>query len=157
MIIQALFAFIGAALSGSIGFFVLWAAPRSFIHRVFAGGMGAWGLMSFCAGMRAQASVPLEGKLWAWCHWFVAAFVPGSWLLFSLSFARTNYREHLDRWRWCLRGLFTVLPALVICFPQSLALDIQEHEWPAVRSLSLGWAGYAFCTASYNVPRKLDR
>lgn len=59
------------------------------------------------ASLRA---VSLEQML-AWQHWSVAAltFIPGVWLLFSLSFARGNARQFVSKWLPLL-ALFAIAP-----------------------------------------------
>ncbi|MHB1309209.1 MAG: XrtA/PEP-CTERM system histidine kinase PrsK [Limisphaerales bacterium] len=92
--------------------------------------------LSFAAGMAVLAgecllAVAIDRATTAdavtrWHLWrqIVGAFLPGPWLIFSLTFSRGNYREFLQRWRWSL-GLAGVVPLLL-----ALALlDLINHPF----------------------------
>ncbi len=53
-----------------------------------------------------------------WQNWRLAAmsFLPGIWLIFSLTYARGNYSEFLKRWRWALIAAFLFPIGLVVLF-----------------------------------------
>lgn len=144
MTLPMLLALTAATLCGGLALFVLWEAPRAFVHRMFAIGMGALAVMQVCSGMGTQAVLPAEVMRWEWLRLVAAAFVPGSWLLFSLSFARSNYRELLARWRWCVLATFVLPLALVTLCRQALFTDVFPVEATAVWLIPLGWSGYGF-------------
>ncbi|PYJ08040.1 MAG: PEP-CTERM system histidine kinase PrsK, partial [Verrucomicrobia bacterium] len=48
------------------------------------------------------------------------AFLPGIWLVFSLTYARGNDREFLAKWRWVVTGAFALPVALVALFGRHL-------------------------------------
>ena len=50
------------------------------------------------------------------------SFLPGTWLIFSLSFARGNYREFLTRWRVLLAAAFVGPVGLAVFFSRRLIL-----------------------------------
>ena len=102
MTFQALLAFSDAVLCGGLAVVVFWRAPQAFVHRTFAAGMGTLAWKNVCTGIGAQAALPLQVMHWERLRMVAAALLPGIWLLFSLSFARSNYQDHLKRWRWCL-------------------------------------------------------
>ena len=92
MAFEALLAFTGAMLCGGLAIFVLLANPRLFVHRVFASGMVPWS----GPDMRwygAQAVLPADIVRWEYLRLLSAAFIPGTWLLFSVHFARANSRD----------------------------------------------------------------
>ena len=75
----------------------------------------------------------------------MAALVPGTWILFSLCYARANYRGILARWKWSLTGFFLVPALLAILFRDSFFAagplsDRSTWEW----FLPLGAPGYVF-------------
>jgi hypothetical protein len=96
----ALLSFAGALLCGGLAAFVFSRDTRVFAHRAFAVGMIALGLEAVFLGLSAQAAVPDEVIRWQRLRLVATAFLPGTWLLFSLSFARANYQESVRRWRW---------------------------------------------------------
>jgi putative PEP-CTERM system histidine kinase len=68
----------------------------------------------------------------------------GAWLVFSLTFARANYREFLGQWKWVILASFA-LPLL----PVALSWDQVYVGAPIFGETSMllfvrvGWAGYA--------------
>src|SRR5262245_14087867 len=73
MAFEALLAFTGATLCGGLAIFVLLANSRLFIHRVFASGMSALGMVQICAGMGAQAVLPADIVCWEYLRLLSAA------------------------------------------------------------------------------------
>lgn len=145
MTFNAILSFAGAVLSGGLAAFVFFRDSRSFVHRAFAAGMTALALMELFTGMGARA--PLLGEMLRWERYslIASALLPGSWFLFSLSFARSNYRELLQKWKW--------LSAASFVFPLVLAAFFRDHLFaelldpgnsPSLSSIRLGWAGYLF-------------
>ena len=70
------------------------------------------------------------------------ACLPGSWLLFSLSFGRSNYRELIVRWKYALIVAFVGPIALVIGGRQAVFVDPLYVPTATSRILPLAWAGY---------------
>jgi putative PEP-CTERM system histidine kinase len=139
---SALLAFTGALLSGVAAALVYWGDTRAFVHRTFVLGMSALALMEAFAGMSAQAVSPAEILRWERLGLVTAAFVPGCWLLFSLSFARSNYKELVAGWRWFALAAFALPLVLVTVFHAALFVGMPRMEAPTVWVLPLGWAGY---------------
>ena len=109
MAFAALLTFAGAVLYGGLAIFGVWANPRLFAHRVFASGMSILALVQLCTGMGAQAVLPADIVRWEYFRLLCTAFLPGTWLLFSVHFARANARDMLAHWRWVILASF-VLP-----------------------------------------------
>ena len=120
MAFEALLAFTGAVLGGGLAIFVLLANPRLFVHRVFASGMSALVLVQICAGMGAQAVLPADIVRWEYLRLLSAAFIPGTWLLFSVHFARANSRDITAQWRWVILASFVLPLVLVIACQHAL-------------------------------------
>jgi putative PEP-CTERM system histidine kinase len=144
MTFNALLAFTAALLCGGLAAFVFWVDTRACVHRTFAVGMCALALMEAFTGMGAQAILSTEVVWWERLSLTAAAFVPGTWLLFSLSFARSNYKELIAAWRGFVLAAFALPLTLVIFFQPALFADVPRLEVPSVWSIPLGWAGYAF-------------
>lgn len=145
MTFNAIFSFAGAVLSGGLAAFVFFKDSRSFVHRAFAAGMTALALTEFFAGMAGQA--PLLGEMLRWERYSLSAsaLLPGSWLLFALSFARSNYRELLQKWKWLAASSFVIPLVLVTFFHNSLFAEVLgPGDTPPLSSIRLGWAGYLF-------------
>jgi hypothetical protein len=148
MTVQSLLAFSSAAMSGGLALFGLWAAPRAFVHRVFAAGMSIVAALQICAGMSAQALLPADVRYWEQLRFWAAALMPGTWLLFSLSYARANYADHIRCWRWGLGAAFALPLGLVIGFPRGLLRADVVGGMPGGWTISLAWSGYVFYAMS---------
>ena len=54
------------------------------------------------------------------------SLLPGTWLVFSLTFARGNYAEFLRRWRPLLAATFLMPVGLVLFFSEDLVLSADQ-------------------------------
>lgn len=132
MSLGTLISYGAAAGSFGIACFVLFRAPRVFLHRVFAVGMVAFALEALLTGLSLQAQLPETLIRWQRARLIVGALLPPLWLLFSLSFAQKNEREALKRMRWLL--------ALSFAVPLILSLGLNRHLiQAAVLDESLKW------------------
>ena len=136
--------FVAALLCSGLAAFVYLRNTRSFTHRAFAVGMIALALEEALAGLGIGAILPEAVVRWQRLRLVVTAALPGSWLLFSLSFARANYRETVAKWRWVILAAFVVPFALAVVFGDTLFLDGPFVDASADWVLRLGWSGYAF-------------
>jgi putative PEP-CTERM system histidine kinase len=148
MAFEALLAFIGAVLCGGLAVFVLLANPRLFVHRIFASGMSALALVQICAGMGAQAVLPAHIVHWEYLRLLSAAFIPGTWLLFSVIFARANSRDILAQWRRSILVSFALPLVLVIACQRALFTAPLRFDAAFGWVLPLGWSGYGFSLGS---------
>jgi len=117
---------------------------HSFVHRIFAGGMLALACEALFAGFSIEASTYTEVVHWQRQRLLAAAIIPGTWLLFSLSFARIDYPSFIAKWRWIVIATFVGPCTLATFYRQSLFVDVPILD-PASRwVLGLSWAGYGF-------------
>jgi putative PEP-CTERM system histidine kinase len=144
MVFEALLAFTGAVLGGGLAIFVVWANPRLFVHRVFASGMTALALAQICAGMGAQAVLPADIVRWEYFRLLSAAFMPGTWLLFSVHFARANCRETTVPWRGIILAAYVPPLVLVLACQHALFTPRFSFDPTFGWALQLGWSGYGF-------------
>ena len=83
-------AYAAAVVTAGIAAVVLYRDPRSFVHRIFAIGMGFFAIEAALVGLSFQ-SPSLEAFMGRQqIRLIVASFLPVLWLFFSLSFARSN-------------------------------------------------------------------
>jgi hypothetical protein len=148
MAFEALLAFAGAVLSGGLAIFALLANPRLFVHRIFASGMSALVLAQICAGMGAQAVLLADIVHWEYLRLLSAAFIPGTWLLFSVHFACANASAMTAQWRWVILVSFVLPVILVIACQHALFTAPIRIDAAFGWVLPLGWAGYGFSLCS---------
>ncbi len=144
MFFNSYISFAAAVLCGGMAVFVLFWGKRSLPRWAFAVGMSALALEQAAAGMSAQAVLPMELLHWERLRLFVAAFLPGSWLLFSLCFARGNYKEFVAKWKWVILGAFAFPLPLVTLFSDSFFKGTPGLDQSSGWTIALGWSGYVF-------------
>ena len=115
MDIAVLIAFISAIFSATLAFSVAWRG-RGTAHRSFAAGMFALAVESLFNGLAAGGRLPEEKIFWEQCRLVAMSFLPGTWLFFSLSYGRGNYRDFLHRWRFILSAAFLIPIGLSLSF-----------------------------------------
>lgn len=154
----AVIAFVGAFLSGALAFIVSWRG-RGAIRRSFAAGMFVLAIESLLNGLAFGASFVEEKLFWERCGLLAMSFLPGTWLFFSLSYGRGNYRDFLCRWRMVLASAFLIPVVLVVLFQGNLITSATQTDgqW----TLALGKAGIAlnlfFLAGSILVLMNLER
>jgi len=121
-------AFASAIFCGVLALIVAWNERRSLAHWAFVLGMVALAVEDVCFALTADAASPQE--MVAWQNWRLIAmsFLPGVWLIFSLTYARGNYSEFLKRWRWFLAAAFVLPIGLAIVFGDDLIVKVGQTE-----------------------------
>jgi putative PEP-CTERM system histidine kinase len=121
-------AFASAIFCGILALIVAWNERRSLAHWAFVLGMVALAVEDVCFALTADAASPQE--MVAWQNWRLIAmsFLPGVWLIFSLTYARGNYSEFLKRWRWFLAAAFGLPIGLAIVFGDDLIVKVGQTE-----------------------------
>ena len=145
MNIGLIISYVAAVVAAGLAGYVLARDLRSPVHRIFAAGMVLLAADALLTGIASGAPLASEYLFWQQVRTAVSALVPGTWLLFSLCFARANYRSTIARWKWTLAGFFVIPVALAVLFRDSFFAagplsDRATWEW----FLPLGTAGYAF-------------
>ncbi len=116
-------------------------------HRTLADWMFAAGMLVLAAEnvfIGLTDTTPEVGRVVYWETWriLVLSLLPGTWLLFSLSYARGNAVEFVARWKLPLAGAFLAPTAMAILFRAQLveanADTVSGLRWV----LRLGWAGF---------------
>jgi putative PEP-CTERM system histidine kinase len=140
MTVNSLLSFTSALLCGVLAVYVLLNDARSFVRRAFALAMAGLAIEQLFVGLSSRAFLPADLLYWQRMRIVAFAFVPGSWLLFSLSYARSGYAEFVARWKWIVVTAFT-LPVLIAIvsnaaiFPNVLRLHV-DSDWRVELSLA---------------------
>lgn len=87
----------------------------SFVQTVFAAGMFLVAVESALTGIVFYASELDSFLFWQRIRLIVSSFLPATWLLFSVSFARANYPEQISKWKWVI-GLALIAPLAMVTF-----------------------------------------
>jgi len=125
-------AFLSAMGAGVLALIAALRAGRSIAMWAFVGGMLTLAAERAFCGFASYAGAPERLNQWLQYSGIAAAFLPGFWLLFSLTYARENARECVTRWRGVLVIAFVLPVGLSVIFPQSLpALAYDNRPVPA--------------------------
>ena len=136
--------FVGAVLCGGLGVIALVQDARSFVTRIFASGMAVLALEAVFNAASVQAETYVDVVYWQQLRFLVAAFLPGIWLVFSLSFARGNYSDFLTAWRWGIAVAFLLPLCIVSVGLRAFFVDAPFFDETSRWSLGLGWGGHGF-------------
>ena len=140
----AIFSFAGAYFSILVGAFVLARDRNSFVHRIFALGMILLAVEATLRGIGYRAILPEDVLFWQRLRLIVWTFLPGTWLIFSLTYSRANYGEFLQRWKWVVSAAFAAPLILVTIFWDSFFVAAPILGPAANWTFRLGWSGWAF-------------
>ena len=143
MTLPVIIIFASAALSFLLAAAVLVRTPKSLVNWTFVSGLVLLAAEALCNGFSARASYSPTELSWARAQYLVMAFLPGTWLLFSLVYARGNARDFLRRWRFLLAAVFVLPILLVVLSWDSLLSQEQVFDGLAGTYTRLGWAGVA--------------
>jgi putative PEP-CTERM system histidine kinase len=100
-------------------------------------GLALIGFEEFCSGLAAEALLPDTVSYWESVAFCARAFLPGIWLVFSLTYGRGSYRQFLRKWRFILWGAFLLPVALVIFFRSQLVYSQVDPEGKWLLRLTL--------------------
>jgi len=114
------------------------------VHWIFGAGMIALAAEEVFNGLSFRAFWPAEVMKWQQFKLIPTALLLGIWLLFSMSYGRTNYKETLAKWRWVVLATFAIPLSLVTLFGDSLFKSYAALGAPSVSLIRLSWSGYLF-------------
>jgi putative PEP-CTERM system histidine kinase len=100
---------------------------------------------SFFRGLSLESLLVEEVVRWQRAGFFTASFLPGIWLVFTLSYGREeSYKDILKRQKWVILSFFAIPVILSTFFAKSFfeikPILTESFAWP----LQLGWSGYAY-------------
>lgn len=144
MTLNAYLHFAAVIVCVGVGWYGFLREPRSFVNRVFTFGMILLALESLLTGLSFLATLPENVIFWQSWRFRVAALLPGTWLVFTLSFPSENYKNVLTKWKWVVISVFFVpLVFVTILTPKFFAV-LPSSETIERWLLPLNWAGHAF-------------
>jgi len=100
----------------------------------FSVGMAIFALESLFAAIGNDTLVPERAAFWQTLSLATKSFLPGVWLLFSLTYSRASYRDFVARSRWFLVGAFSIPLLSLAAFYSPLIYPV-AYDPP-----SSGWA-----------------
>lgn len=144
MSVYLAFPYASALAALSVAVFAWFYTKRSLAYRILAMGMLFLALDQVFLGLSLQTLAPSRVLFWNWLDSLVEALIPGTWLLFSLTFARINHRQFVSRWKWVVGACYGIPLILVTCFTGAFDVGIATVDQFPHWVIGLGWAGYAY-------------
>ncbi len=144
MTFHLLLPFSGALLCSALAAAVLVRDRRSLVYQIFAIGMIALALEGIFSGLSTQDFLLAEALRWQRLRWTATASLPVVWLLFSLCFARTNYKELISKWKWVILAVLVIPLTLATFFWGHFYAVSPVPDEPFWGLHPLGWSGYLF-------------
>jgi putative PEP-CTERM system histidine kinase len=111
---------IAAGLALALAARVCLSERRSVETLAFALGLMALALDSVFGACSFAAPDAFAAQRWYRWRFLALAFVPGTWLAFSVIYARGNYDAFLRRGRWTILALLVGVPAMTWLFRQDV-------------------------------------
>jgi len=135
-------AFATAALTLTVVAVAIYRRRRSFVQSIFAAGMFLFAVEAILTGMVFSASTLDQFLFWQRWRLLTASLSPATWLLFSVSFARANYREQILKWKWViLFALLAPLAMTTVFYDRFIALVLSPLNTTTL-FIRVGWSGY---------------
>jgi len=134
-------AWAGSAFGGALALFVAVQSRRAFVPWLFVAGMLAFAVAKICLGLTLTAISAEEMVYWQNWKMVGESFLPGIWLLFSLSYARGNYREFVHKWRYLVLAMFVLPLGLAFGFRDRLVMLVGQEASGGTLMFRLGAAG----------------
>jgi len=129
-----------------LALFILSRSFKNLTNISFALGMSSLALMEFANSMALFSSSPADILFWVQLARVAECLLPGSWVLFSYTFARKDYREIISK-RKVIIAFFYVVPLLLLslCYTNGF-LTLPELEGPIsmFRIENIGYYFYLF-------------
>jgi len=143
MPIPVVFSYVSAYLSLILIVGVLLRDRHSFVHRIFAAGIFLFAVEELLRGLSFGAVLPSEAIYWQKRVIAVSALLPAVWIAFSLSYARANGKDLINRWKWALVAAAVLPVGFVMIFRRSIYAGAIYLESVDRWSLLLAWPGRA--------------
>lgn len=130
-----------AACGGALALLVIAQNRRGIVPWLFVAGLIVFAFENASTGLTLSATSSDEMIYWQKWKLLADAFLPGLWLLFSLIYARGNYRDYLQEWRALLVAMFIAPVALVLVFPEQLVIETGQAKQDGSWLFRLGTSG----------------
>lgn len=113
---------------------------RSFPNRCFIAGLTAVASAELFRGLALRAEGISDPASWLTFSTAVSALGPATFLLFSLSFARLEYRKYIARWKYVIGALFGI-PILALIVAPRVFSPLPSDDPLALRIIPLTISG----------------
>lgn len=144
MTVSQIFTAFAIAATLFVAAVVLCRDVRSFAHRSLALCLTLTALEAAAIGFAPTIGPPGKIIFWQWVRFLITSLIPGVWVVFSLSFARSNYREILWRQIWFVIAAFALPIAFAVAFRNQFFVLERVPSDAGTLLVRFGWSGYLF-------------
>lgn len=142
MELSAILAFFAAAVAFATAAGVAFHT-KSFAGRLFVVGMLVLAVESLCMGLSADSLTPEEFAHWQQLRMTVASFIPGAWVLFTLSYGRAKGAVAPARSKWLWGTALALAPVVTVAWREHLVSAVMQEAPGAPWVLVVGRSGFA--------------
>ncbi len=132
---------LGGASTGSVMLCLRWRAPPGFARMMLLCAMAALTVDTLCTGFSGLTHTTSEVMGWQRFGMLARAISLVSLTLFSLTYARVNYREFLHSWRWPMTITTAALLVLTVFGWNDLLTEAHLEDNHSSWRLDLGRSG----------------
>ncbi|MEN6319743.1 MAG: XrtA/PEP-CTERM system histidine kinase PrsK [Syntrophaceae bacterium] len=136
--------YIAAIVTAGIALVALYRDPHSFVHRLFAAALSFFALEAWLSGLVYQSPSTDTFFFWYRLQLIAASFLPALWLIFSVSFARTNYSEQILQWKWVLISALVLPIFMTTIFNNAFFVGQPVIKGASSLFIHIGWSGYVW-------------
>lgn len=124
----AILAFVSALCAAGLGGSAIFRARRSVAHWSFVLGMAALSAEALFVGLAALASSLDQEAQWESWRMVAMSFLPGTWVIFSFTYARSNYGEFFSKWQMPVLALSLTPVGLSILLRDELLTFVGQAQ-----------------------------
>ncbi|MEQ1851501.1 MAG: XrtA/PEP-CTERM system histidine kinase PrsK [Chthoniobacteraceae bacterium] len=125
---SSVLAFVSATVCGLVAIAAVLRKWRSAAAWSFCAGMAAFAFEAAADGLSLRAIDAGEVNRWQALASIARSLVPGTWMLFSLTYSRGNYVQFVLRWRLVLAAAFVLPIGIALGFHGSLSEAFRHKE-----------------------------
>lgn len=118
--------FASAFLCIILALIVICQRERSLVRWIFVAGMIEIAAENVFFAFTSEAALPEDVIYWQNWRLLAISFIPGTWLSFSLCYARGNYSKFLKQWRFVLAAAFLIPISLALLFSNKLIVSSEQ-------------------------------
>jgi putative PEP-CTERM system histidine kinase len=143
MILLLLLPYTSATCVAVLAILAVARRQRTIADWIFATGMALLAVENVLIGLTDGASTTESVIHWEMWRILILCLLPGTWLLFSLTYARGNAVEFLAKWKLSLLAAFLAPILIGAVFRNDLLVAVPDDMVGSRLIVRLGWSGFA--------------
>ena len=141
MSLISILAYASSLYAFGLAIFVLVREAKSVANLAYVAGMALLGMEAACHGRFLSVPEAAVAAQWEYLSLWLLALLPGVWTIFSLSYARGDYRRLVARWWWVIVASFALPLFFAVGFLEPVIKLLPEAGRERQRFVAVGAAG----------------